>query len=443
MAPRSTRARRSPTNLAASDDLDDGRLRGHAVGTPPPPAAALDRRSGLIGQASDIHLRGVTKRFPGTDSDAVASLSLEVPSGSIVVLIGPSGCGKTTTLRMINRLIEPTAGSITIGELDVTAVPPTELRRGIGYVIQQVGLFPHRSIRQNIATVPATLGWDKARTAARIDELAELVGLDPAMLDRYPDELSGGQQQRVGVARALAADPPVLLMDEPFGAVDPIVRGRLQDELLALQAQLHKTIVLVTHDIDEAVKLADRIALLNVGGVLEQYASPDEMLAAPANAFVEQFIGEDRGIKRLRLRTVGELPRAQGPVVDVGADLATARAAIEAEGSDWLGVTRDGAFVGWCPAEQLESVGSVAALEPTAPAAQLHPDSTLRTALELIMASNTSVAVIDDGGRFGGVVNLEHIRAGLAAPVDPVARLDGSGDADRSVESEGSAGVAP
>jgi osmoprotectant transport system ATP-binding protein len=434
---RSTRERRSRTNLHASDDVDDRWLRGHAVGTPPPPTAAVDRRSRLIGQASDIHLRGVTKRFPGTDSDAVSSLSLEVPSGSIVVLIGPSGCGKTTTLRMINRLIEPTSGSITIGEQDVTAVPATELRRGIGYVIQQVGLFPHRSIRQNIATVPATLGWDKARTADRIEELAELVGLDPTMLDRYPDELSGGQQQRVGVARALAADPPVLLMDEPFGAVDPIVRGRLQDELLALQAQLRKTIVLVTHDIDEAVKLADRIALLNVGGVLEQYASPDEMLAAPANAFVEEFIGDDRGIKRLRLRTVGELPRAQGPVVDVGADLATARAVLD--GSDWLGVTRDGAFVGWCAADQLESAASVGALEPSAPAAQLHPDSTLRNALELIMASNTSVAVIDDGGRFGGVVTLEHIREGLAAPVDPVARLDGPGASDRVDDPDGPA----
>jgi osmoprotectant transport system ATP-binding protein len=340
------------------------------------------------------------------------------------VLIGPSGCGKTTTLRMINRLIEPTAGTISIGEQDVAAVPATELRRGIGYVIQQVGLFPHRTIRQNIATVPATLGWDKARTAERIEELAELVGLDRTLLDRYPDELSGGQQQRVGVARALAADPPVLLMDEPFGAVDPIVRGRLQDELLVLQEQVRKTIVLVTHDIDEAVKLADRIALLNVGGVLEQYASPDEMLAAPANAFVERFIGDDRGIKRLRLRTVGELPRSQGPVVDAEADVETARRLLEAEGSEWLGVTRDGSFVGWCGADQLDAVGSLDELSPAVPAAQLRPDSTLRNALELIMASNTSVAVIDDGGRFGGVVTLEHIREGLAAPVDPVARRE-------------------
>ena len=205
---------------------------------------------------------------------------------------------------MINRLIEPTSGSISIGGVDIIHQPLTELRRGIGYVIQQVGLFPHRTIAQNVATVPRTLGWDKERIAERVAELAELVGLAPELLDRYPDELSGGQQQRVGVARALAADPPVLLMDEPFGAVDPIVRGRLQDELLSLQQLVHKTIVLVTHDIDEAVKLGDRIALLNVGGVLEQFDTPDAMLAEPANGFVEEFIGEDRGIKRLRLRTV-------------------------------------------------------------------------------------------------------------------------------------------
>ena len=208
-------------------------------------------------------------------------LDLDVEAGSIVALIGPSGCGKTTTLRMINRLVEPSAGTITIGEVDITSLEPTELRRGIGYVIQQVGLFPHRTIAQNIATVPKALGWERARIGERVDELVELVGLDPALLTRYPDELSGGQQQRVGVARALAADPPVLLMDEPFGAVDPIVRARLQDELLALQDKVRKTIVLVTHDIDEAVRIGDRVALLNTGGVLEQYASPDEMLAEP------------------------------------------------------------------------------------------------------------------------------------------------------------------
>jgi osmoprotectant transport system ATP-binding protein len=249
-----------------------------------------------------------------------------VPRGSVVSLIGPSGCGKTTTLRIINRLIEPTSGTIEIDGEDVTKRPVAELRRDIGYVIQQVGLFPHRTVSQNIATVPKTLGWDKARTRDRIHELSVLVGLDEHMLDRYPDELSGGQQQRVGVARALAADPPVLLMDEPFGAVDPIVRSRLQDELLDLQEKVHKTIVLVTHDLDEALKLSDRIALLNVGAIVEQYAEPDDLLRAPANEFVETFIGDDRGVKRLQLSTVSRMPYHQGPVVDVSAGVDEARA---------------------------------------------------------------------------------------------------------------------
>ena len=217
-----------------------------------------------------IRLDRITKTFEGTSAPAVDALSLDVNKGSIVALIGPSGCGKTTTLRMINRLIEPSSGTIEIDGRNVIDEPVAELRRGIGYVIQQVGLFPHRTIGQNIATVPKTLGWDKKRIAERIAELSDLVGLDRDMLDRYPDELSGGQQQRVGVARALAADPPILLMDEPFGAVDPIVRGKLQDELLTLQQRLRKTIVLVSLDIAEALKLADRIALLNVGGILVQ-----------------------------------------------------------------------------------------------------------------------------------------------------------------------------
>ena len=264
-----------------------------------------------------IRLDQITKRFDGTAEPAVDNLTLDVPRGSVVSLIGPSGCGKTTTLRIINRLIEPTSGSIEIDGEDVTARPVAELRRDIGYVIQQVGLFPHRTVAQNIATVPRTLGWDKSRTQDRIHELSVLVGLDEHMLDRYPDELSGGQQQRVGVARALAADPPVLLMDEPFGAVDPIVRSRLQDELLDLQAKVQKTIVLVTHDLDEALKLSDRIALLNVGGIIEQYAEPDDLLRAPANEFVERFVGDDRGVKRLQLSTVSRMPYHQGPVVEL------------------------------------------------------------------------------------------------------------------------------
>ncbi len=288
-----------------------------------------------------IRLRQVTKRFPGAGADAVGrggGLDLDVAKGSIVALLGPSGCGKTTTLRMINRMIEPTSGRIEIEGRDVTQAPVAELRRGIGYVIQQVGLFPHHTVARNIAAVPNALRWDKDRTTARIQELADLVGLEPSMLTRYPDELSGGQQQRVGVARALAADPPVLLMDEPFGAVDPVVRSRLQDELLGLQSRVHKTIVLVTHDLDEAIKLADRIALLNVGGVLEQYASPDDLLRAPANEFVERFVGGDRSIRRLTLATVADLPfdiPARGPVVDVATATADdARAAMATHRSD-------------------------------------------------------------------------------------------------------------
>ena len=364
-----------------------------------------------------LRLEGITKRFPGTPEAAVDALSLDVARGSIVALIGPSGCGKTTTLRMINRLIEPTSGRIEIEGEDVTRTPVVQLRRGIGYVIQQVGLFPHRTIAQNIATVPRTLGWDRARLAARIDELVELVGLDPSMLDRYPDELSGGQQQRVGVARALAADPPLLLMDEPFGAVDPIVRARLQDELLGLQRRVHKTIVIVTHDIDEAIKIADRVALLNVGGVLEQYAPPDELLRAPASEFVARFVGNDRSSKRLTLARVADLPFERGPVVEVGASLEEARAVMDAHRSDWVGLTSNGVFEGWVHASGLDDGADLAALPPERPAAHVMPDSTLREAMEIIMTSSTSVAVIDDEGRFGGVVTLERIRAALTLGV--------------------------
>ena len=234
-------------------------------------------------------------------------LDLDLPAGSLTALVGPSGCGKTTTLKMINRLIEPSAGTIELFGRDIRALPVHELRRGIGYVIQQTGLFPHRTIAHNIATVPKLLGWDRNRVRARTDELVDLVGLDPELLDRYPAELSGGQQQRVGVARALAADPPVLLMDEPYSAVDPIVRRRLQDELIALQRRVQKTIVLVTHDIDEAIKLADRIALLNVGAVVEQFGAPADLLRAPANPFVAQFLGNERSLRRLALLRVGDV----------------------------------------------------------------------------------------------------------------------------------------
>ncbi len=366
-----------------------------------------------------IRLSDVSKYFDGASGAAVDDLSLEIERGSIMALLGPSGCGKTTTLRMINRLIEPSSGTIEIEGVDVMGQSAQELRRGIGYVIQQVGLFPHRSIASNIATVPTMLGWEKPRIAARVEELTTLVGLDHELLDRYPDELSGGQQQRVGVARALAADPPVLLMDEPFGAVDPIVRGRLQDELLDLQTKVSKTIVLVTHDVDEALRVADRIALMNVGGVIEQLATPDELMRAPANDFVRSFVGEDRGLRRLALNMVSALRFHQGPVVEHTASHDDAERAWTAEGTEWLGITVDGRFAGWTRVADVRAArasgAALSEVERFDPIAQIEPTSTLRAAMELIMSSNSSAAVINDAGRFGGVVTLEDIRRALSS----------------------------
>jgi osmoprotectant transport system ATP-binding protein len=255
-----------------------------------------------------IEFKGVSKTYPGSDTSVVNDLSLRVPEGEICVLVGPSGCGKTTTMRMVNRLIEPTDGEILIDCEPNTAMSGTQLRRKIGYAIQQIGLFPHRTIAENIATVPSLLGWDKGRIRSRVDELLELVGLDPNdYRSRYPAELSGGQQQRVGVARAMAADPPIMLMDEPFGAVDPITRERLQDEFLNIQQNIKKTIVFVTHDIDEAIKIGDKIAILKQGGFLAQYDTPENILANPNSEFVASFVGNDRILKRLSLTRVGDL----------------------------------------------------------------------------------------------------------------------------------------
>jgi osmoprotectant transport system ATP-binding protein len=255
-----------------------------------------------------IRLTEVTKHYEGAAAPAVAPLTMEIKRGEFICLVGPSGCGKTTTLRMINRLVEPSGGQIWIDGQDVTHADPDELRRHIGYVIQQVGLIPHMSIGQNVGLVPSMLGWDKKKIAARVDELLELVGLDPSVYrSRYPKQLSGGQQQRVGVARALAADPPVMLMDEPFGAIDPITRDRLQDEFLQLQQRIRKTIVFVTHDIDEALRLGDRIAIFAEGSRLAQFATPLEILTNPADDFVRSFIGEGAALRRLSLLHVGDL----------------------------------------------------------------------------------------------------------------------------------------
>ena len=258
--------------------------------------------------AAEIQFEHVTKRYGGSPKAAIDDLSLTIPAGEICVLIGPSGGGKTTAMKMINRLISITDGDITIDGTSVKALEKTELRRGIGYVIQQIGLFPHMTVEDNIATVPRLLGWDKQRTKARGRELMELVGLDPDEHGgRYPSQLSGGQRQRVGLARAMAADPPLMLMDEPFGAIDPITRERLQNDFLRLHREIRKTVVFVTHDIDEAIKMGDHICILREGGVLAQYGTPEAILAEPADEFVARFVGEDRGLKRLALRRVDDV----------------------------------------------------------------------------------------------------------------------------------------
>lgn len=299
-----------------------------------------------------IRLVGVGKTYPD-GTVAVHDLDLDVPRGEVVVLVGPSGCGKSTTLKMVNRLIEPTQGRILMDGEDITHGDPVALRRRMGYVIQQVGLFPHQTIRANVATVPSLLGWDKRKAGARADELLELVGLDPAQYaTRYPHQLSGGQRQRVGVARALAADPPVLLMDEPFGAVDPVVRTRLQDEFLRLQRDLGKTVMLVTHDIDEAVRVGDRVAVFATGGRLAQYDVPARVLGRPADDFVAEFVGASRGLRRLSVTPidVADLEPVEGSApaetVPVTGSLEDALATLLRHDDGAVGVTRDGRTIG-------------------------------------------------------------------------------------------------
>src|SRR5674476_107233 len=283
------------------------------------------RRAAIV-EYEHVSKSYATAKLRGSSPDAVNDLSLTVPAGKICVLVGPSGCGKTTSLKMVNRLIEPTSGRILIDGTDVAGRDATELRREIGYVIQHVGLFPHQTIGANVAVVPRLLGWPAARQRERAEELLALVGLDPALYrDRYPAQLSGGERQRVGVARALAADPPLMLMDEPFGAVDPIVRERLQNEFLRLQAELAKTILFVTHDIDEAIKLGDLVAVMQIGGRLAQFAPPAEILASPASEFVARFVGADRGLKRLSLSRVGDLELQPATTARVHEDAAAAR----------------------------------------------------------------------------------------------------------------------
>ena len=373
-----------------------------------------------------IRLEGVSKRFPD-GTVAVEQLDLSVPRGEIVCLVGPSGCGKTTTMKMVNRLVEPTTGRILLDGKDVTRADPVQLRRRTGYVIQQVGLFPHHRVWENVATVPSLLGWDRARRRTRADELLELVGLDPAVYrDRWPAQLSGGQRQRVGVARALAADPPVLLMDEPFSAIDPIARDRLQAEFLRVQEQVRKTIVFVTHDIDEAVRLGDRIAVFRQGGVLEQYDTPAAVLGAPATPFVADFVGADRGLRRLAVTGIDPAELDSPPVVARGDSAAQARTALAAADARY-GLVLDAGerLVGWVGADRLTGDGDVADHVRRPPAA-VHADASLKTAMgELLQHDTGWVPVLEPGtGRYLGVLTPASLHAALRrsvlAPVRPL-----------------------
>ena len=359
---------------------------------------------------SMIILRDVSKQFGRAGDFAVRGLSLDIAEGSTVALVGPSGCGKTTTLKMINRLIEPTSGQILLDGADIASKDPVMLRRGIGYVIQSIGLLPHRTVAENIGTVPRLAGWDRARTRARVEELAGMLQLDAGLLGRYPSELSGGQRQRVGVARALALDPPVMLMDEPFGAVDPIVRARLQDQFLEIQRELRKTIVFVTHDIDEAIKLADRIAILNIGAKLEQYAAPEEILRQPHNQFVMDFVGAERGLKRLALIKVSDIEVETGPVVSPTDTAEHAMRAMEESGFDWVSVVSEGELLGWVDKAALAGIQKVSETSPRKFSAYVTEESSLRQALDSIVTSRTQVAVVATHGQtYRGILTLERI----------------------------------
>ncbi len=364
-----------------------------------------------------IRLVALSKHF-ANGQVAVDSLDLEVDEGDVCVLVGPSGCGKTTTLKMINRLVEPTSGRIFIGDEDVTAIDPVVLRRRIGYVIQQVGLFPHLSVADNVATVPRLMGWDRRRTRGRVDELLDLVGLEPVVYrDRYPHQLSGGQRQRVGVARALGVDPPVLLMDEPFGAIDPINRDRLQQEFLRLQSEVKKTVVFVTHDIDEAVRVGDRIAILREGGVLEQYASPADLLGRPASPFVADFVGADRGLKRLSVTAIDSAALAALPVVGPGATTADARRRMDDAGSGWaVVVDGDGRLVGAVDRAGVDRGDDIdAALEPVP--AVVEADATLKDAFSQLLLNDAGWVAVVDHDRYRGVLTLEGLHAAIRRSV--------------------------
>ena len=382
---------------------------------------SLPTPSNAASGGSIVAFEHVTKRYGGADAAAVDDLSLTIPAGEVCVLVGPSGCGKTTSMKMVNRLIEPTSGRITIDGEDVMSLPAVELRRRIGYVIQQVGLFPHLTIGENTAVVPKLLRWKQGRIRERTDELLELVGLEPAQYrDRYPTELSGGERQRVGVARALAADPPVMLMDEPFGAVDPIRRDRLQNEFLRLQEQVRKTIIFVTHDVDEAIKMGDRIAILEKGGILAQYDTPAAILANPASEFVERFVGADRGLKRLSLGRVRDLELIEAVCVRAGEDRADVRRRLDRseELMYALLVDENDRQLGWIDQHDLAGEGPIDPSAATPGAPTVERETTLRDALSAMLASSVQLGVVVDGrDRVLGLVSVDAIGERLREPV--------------------------
>jgi osmoprotectant transport system ATP-binding protein len=363
-----------------------------------------------------IRFEGVSKAYAG--AEAVTNLNLTIPTGELTVLIGPSGSGKSTTLKMINRLIEPTSGTVFVNGQDVASLDPQALRRGIGYVIQSVGLFPHLTVRQNIQVVPDLLGWPRRKSSARADELLAMIGLEPGEYrNRYPRELSGGQQQRVGVARALAVDPPVLLMDEPFGAVDPLTRDRLQDEFLDLQLRLRKTVVMVTHDMGEAIRLADRICLMNEGRV-EQFDTPEVLLSAPANRFVRRFVGSDRALKRLSRILVQEVLE---PAPHLELDTPDAEAETVLGDHPSLFVTQSGRLIGWLVRRAFRSAGSIeAAYNPLELRDALQADDDVREALGKMLEQGVVILpVVDAAGKLIGQLSLAQIVT-LTAPDDEV-----------------------
>jgi osmoprotectant transport system ATP-binding protein len=405
----------------------------------PPPghvgAAAAGGGAGETGGGGtgvQIELDGIGKRYPN-GAVAVEALSLRIPAGRICMLVGPSGCGKTTSLKMINRLIEPTSGRILLGGQDVTRVDPVRLRRRIGYVLPSVGLFPHRTIAQNVATVPGLLRWDRRRTAARVEELLTLVGLEPGQFAlRYPHQLSGGQRQRVGVARALAADPDVLLMDEPFSAIDPIARDRLQGEFRRLQAEVGKTVVFVTHDIEEATRVGDRVAVLSGHGTLEQFADPATLLGSPASQFVADFVGADRGLKRLGVTPIRPADLEHPPVVSPADPLARARETLERAGARWAVVVDDaGELRGWISRERAAGPATVAdaahRMDAWVPA-----DASLKQAYSVMLQHDAGWVAVLDGARLLGVLTPDSLHTALRRSVGAV-----NGDPDPQPESAG------